>query len=460
MDKPADAPDRQEPGNWQPRQDPLVWAVFGVYLALAITYSYVMELGHGPDESDRHYPYVQWLAQEATLPPADPTVDCGALELHPPLYYLSLVPVYAVAHRYGDRVALRTLRWTSPFLILAALLLWFAVIRRACADQRYTSLFCLALTAWWPNLFVAAGCLNNDVGAILSSAVLLYLVSVGDLGRPGARAEGMRGLWTSPLGSAALAGGVIGLGALMKSSALTVCVPVLAVAVARQHGRLFYRDGYFWLRGLMAAATCIAVCGWWYLRNLELHGALVPIPQGYSLIPAHLTKLEALMGGLVGPVLLRAINGLWVSVFAGAVWFPEWTHPLVYWPLRALTAAGVIGVSVGLWRVCTGRAVFAPGQAKALVLSAAGFGAIYLATLWVAVFVHFGVHQGGRYLLPFLPGLTIPLGLGLKQLVPARLRAATAAALLAFLVALSFLAWYHMVTYWNPRVLEVSGPFG
>ena len=62
--------------------------------------------------------------------------------------------------------------------------------------------------------------------------------------------------------------------------------------------------------------------------------------------------------------------------------------------------------------------------------------------------------------MPFLPGLTIPLGLGLKQLVPARLRAATAAALLAFLMALSFLAWYHMVTYWNPRVLEVSGPFG
>jgi len=434
------------PEGWQCRRDPLVWLIFAVYLALAITYSYTMELGYGPDEPNRHFGYVQWLANEHSLPPADPNVDCGDLELHPPLYYLLLTPVYLATASFGNRVALRALRWTSPFLVLVSLLLWFAVIRRACANDRKTTLFAFSLTAWWPNLFVAAGTLNNDVGAILMSAGLLYIIYVGQ--------------WQSrSLGSAALWGALVGLGGLTKSSVLMTCMPVIGVALIWQHGKRFYTDSRFWTRALVAAAACIVVCGWWYLRNLQLHGALIPVPQGYCLIPPGLTKLEALRLGLVGPLLLRAVNGLWMSVFAGPVWFPDWSHPVVYGILRVLTVLGVIGVAIGIYRLLRGRAQFAPGQAAAIVLPAVGFGAIYLSAIWTATFIHAGVYQGGRYLLPFLPGLTIPFALGLRQVFPRSLQTALMVCVAVFFLLLNFLVWYHLITYWNPYVLSTGGRF-
>ncbi len=431
---------------WDPRRDRLLWAILIVYMGLAITHSYVMELGYGPDETSRHYPYIQWLATEHTLPPADPTEDCGPIELHPPLYYTALLPVYLAAKPFGDRAALRALRWTSPFLILATLLLWFPVIRRACGGRRKASLFAFALTAWWPNLFVAAGTFNNDVGTLLVSALLLYLVVI--------RQWDDRSLW-----SAGLWGLVIGIGALVKSSVLTVGMPVVAMAILWQHGRRCWADGRFWTRGLVAAGTCVASCGWWYLRNLELHGSFIPVPHGYCLIPHYLTKLEALMAGYVGPLFFRAVNGQWVSVFAGAVWFPDWTHGVVYTALRVLTVLGVLGVLIGIARLVRRVVRMGPEQTRALLLSCAGFGAIYLSCIWVSIFVHAGVYQGGRYLLPFLPGLTIPLTLGLRQICPRPLRGLLAIIVLLFLLGLSALTWYHLSTYWNPYVLSTSGRF-
>ena len=425
-------------GPWAPSRDPLFWIIVAAYFALAVTYSYVMELGYGPDETSRHYPYVEWLATERTLPPADPAVDCGALELHPPLYYALLTPVYLAAKPLGDRAALRALRWTSPFLVGACLLLWFAVIRRACANDRRTTLFAFALTAWWPNLHVDAGALNNDVGTLLVCAGSLYLIHVKQWGSRS---------WAS----AALWGALVGLGGLVKSSVLTMGVPVVAVALVWQHGRRFYADGRFWARGLLAATACAAICAWWYERNLELHGMLVPVPAGYAPEFFGMTRAEALH---------RAIDGLWQTVFAGAVWFPDWSHPVVYGALRVLTAAGVIGVAAGLCRLATKRTRCAEGQAAAIVLPAIGFGAMLLSCIWVTVFVHFGVHGGGRYLVPFLPGLTIPFALGLKQLVPRRLQSAMMVVVALFFLALNFLVWYHLITYWNPYVLSTAGRFG
>jgi hypothetical protein len=432
--------------GWMPRRDPALWAILAVYLALAITYSHLFALGYGPDETSRHYPYIQWLADKHVLPPSDPAVDCGPLELHPPLYYAVLLSVYLAAHPYGNVAALRALRWTSPFIILAALLLWFPVIRRACGGRRGPTLFAYALTAWWPNLFVTAGTFSNDAGALLLSALLLYLVAVRHWTDRGPR-------------SAALWGLVLGVGALMKSSALTVGIPVIAVVLIWQHGARCWRDGRFWTRALSAAAACAVTCGWWYVRNLGLYGELIPVPRGYCLIPAALTGLEALMAGMVGPLAMRAVNGLWVSAFAGAVWFPDWTHGVVYPTLRVLTALGVLGVLVGAVRLGRRGARLAPEQGRALVLTCAGFGAIYLSCIWVSVFAHAGVYQGGRYLLIVLPGLTVPLALGLREVCPRPMRGVLAALVLLLFLGLSALVWYHLTTYWNPYVLGTAGRF-
>lgn len=433
---------------WKPRRDPLVWAILGVYLALAVASSFIHELGFGADETSRHFPYVEWLYHERILPPNDPAVECGPLELHPPLYYALLTPLYGLMEPYGRRAALLALRLVSPPLVLVALILWFAVIRRACADDRRTSLAVLAVTAWWPNLFADASLLTNDVGTLVTLAALLYLVAVRHWER-------------RDLASAVIWGALVGVGGLVKTSVPVAGAPLIAVALAWQHGRRFYRDGRFWTRALLAAAACLAICGWWFARNLELYGSLTNITTalGFSPIPPGISNFEALLYGMVWPLALRAINGLWVSVFAGAVWFPDWSHSVVYTLLRLITVAGIIGVGVGVWRLATGRLRFAPGQAPAIILPAAGLGVLYLSDIYMSVFVHMGFYQGGRYLLPFLPGLTIPLVLGLRQLAPRGWRVPATAAVALLMLALNFLVWYHLITYWNPYVLRTAGPF-
>jgi hypothetical protein len=87
------------------------------------------------------------------------------------------------------------------------------------------------------------------------------------------------------------------------------------------------------------------------------------------------------------------------------------------------------------------------------------FGTMLLSDIYVTVFVHYGFHGGGRYLLIALPGLTIPFALGLKQLCPERWEKPMMVAVSLFFLCLNFLAWYHVVTYWNPYVLETAGRF-
>ncbi len=435
---PAIAPQCQQ---YRPLRDPAVWAILLVYLALAITYSYVMLLGRAPDEINRHYPYVRWLARTWDLPVEDPEVTGGNLELHPPLYYLLLTPVYLLVQHCDDMTAMRVLRWTSPFLLLAGLLLWMPIIYRACGGQRRTFLFVLALTAWWPNLFVDAGAVQNDVGAILASALLLYLVAIR--------------YWDDrSIRTAIFIGAVAGLAALMKASCIATSFGIIAVALLWQHGRRFYRDGDFWVRGLATLAAFSGVCGWWYIRNYELYGAFTPYPRGYSPIPEGVSHIEAIAWGLVWEPFFDAINGLWASVFAGMVWFPDSTHVVIYNLLRLVTLLATIGLVMALIRRRRGELSLPRERAVPLILACVGFGTIFLSALWMSVFGHKGVYQGGRYLLLLLPGLTLPLGLGLHELFRRLKSAIPYALVLAFLLALSAVALYHIWTYWNPIVQQ------
>ncbi len=421
------------------RPDRVVWGIVAVYMILAVTYSYVMLLGQAADETNRHYAYVRWLAETWQLPIDDPEVTHGNLELHPPLYYFLLTPVYLLAHSGGDAVAMRALRWTSPFIVLVGLLLWMQVIWRACGGRRRPFLLAFALTAWWPNLFVEASAITNDAGALTASALLLYLIAV-------------RWWDDRSLRSTSIYGVIAGLAALMKASTIPTSIVLIAVALVWQHGKRFYSKRDFWVRAGVAAAAFVVVCGWWYWRNIQMYGALTPFAVGYRGIPEGISNWQAISYGLAGPLALRAVNGLWASVFAGMVWFPDSTHMVIYTILRIITIAGIVGVIVGIIRMRAGEAKMAHGQAQALILASVGFATLWLASIWMATFVHMGWYQGGRYLLLALPGLTIPLALGLDQLFQRMRSSVPYGLILTFFIVLSPIAWYHIATFWNPQV--------
>ena len=427
-------------------RDPLILAILAVYLGLAFTYNFTMALGHAPDEPNRHYPYVKFLATHWRLPVGDPATEGGDLDIHPPLYYALLTPVYLIFHRWGDMAALRALRLTSPPLVLLALLLWLPVIARACGHRRGPTLFAFALTAWWPHLFVPAGALNNDVGVIVMSALLVYLIVVKDWEDRSWR-------------SAAMWGAVVGMATLMKTSALPPGLGVVGAALLWQHGRRWYADARFWQRLGAGVGVALAVCGWWLARNYQLYGELrpVPVPPFAVPIPAGVSLTEALATGLVGQLLIRAVSGLWASAWAQMVWFPPQAEPFVYGTLRVVTLLAMAGWVWGYvrWRQ---RKLSGEVLRPALVLPIIGFGLLLAMAVYIATFVHLGVFQGGRYLLPFLPALTVGLTLGLRVAIPPRLRLPLAVVCLLFFLALSPLAWWRLVTYWNPFVRGGGAP--
>ncbi|MEI6501879.1 MAG: hypothetical protein WCP21_12730 [Armatimonadota bacterium] len=430
----------ETPAPWQPLRDRAVWGILIVYLGLAITYNYSMALGFAPDEQSRHYPYVKFLANHWRLPVGDPVAEGGYLDIHPPLYYALLAPVYLAARGFGDLTALRALRLTSPPLIFLALLLWLPVLQRACGGKRGPTLFAFALTAWWPHLFVPAGALNNDVGLLVMSALLLYLVTVRH--------------WASrDYRSVALWGVVAGLGTLMKTSALPPGLLLMGVALAWQHGRRCYADPRFWGRLGTGVGVALLVCGSWLGRNYLLYGQLSYFP-GMSPIPEGVGKLEALFTGMVVPLVLRALNGLWASVWAQMGWFPPVTEPFVYGGLRLVTLLAVAGW-VGIAARCRKSKEECEEYLRpAFALPALGFGLLLAMAIYISTFIHMGVYQGGRYLLPYLPGFTGFLTLGLRSIIPPRARLPLAVLFLLLFLALSPLAWFRLLTYWNPLVLS------
>lgn len=70
--------------KWVPHKDPVIRFILALHLAYALAFSFVMELGHAPDELSRHYPYVRFLAHNWRLPVGDPGTEGGASRHSPP----------------------------------------------------------------------------------------------------------------------------------------------------------------------------------------------------------------------------------------------------------------------------------------------------------------------------------------------------------------------------------------
>jgi hypothetical protein len=426
----------QAPQVREPRRiDGPVAGIILVHLVFALVLSYAMALGYAPDEP-RHYAYVRWLAENHSFPPPDERLSGGAHSLHPPLYYTLMLPLYWAFHGLGDAAAMRAMRCVAPVFGALALWLLVPVVRQASGGRRGLMLFMLALIALWPQLSVCVAMVNNDAASVLMAAVLLNVMLVRR--------------WDQRRSTAAVWGAVLGLAALAKFSNFIAGAPAVAVALAVVHGKGFYRREEFWKAGFIAGISCLAVCGWWWYRNLLVYGAVNPYPA-VPVLPAGLSSLDAVLYGYAWRLFLRAVNGLWASTWPVIGWAPDVLMPLILAVLRALTALAVVGFGMWLWRMWRTR-----GQGQglpAVAVAAAAYGAMLLTLLYVATFKHAGTYQNGRYLMPFLAGLVSPLALAWREICPARARVAAGIAVLLFFVFLNGAAWYHLVTYWNPLVL-------
>lgn len=413
-------------------------AIAAVFVALAITYGLIIPLGFGPDEP-RHFQYLPLMVDAHQLPrvlEGDREVG-GAIALHPPLYYALLVPFYVPLREIaGLWWTQRLLRLLSPLFGLGVLWLVWQSCRRIFPDRPATAVLVPGLIAVWPHFLMDHSVINSDNGANLAGALVVYFLVTRD-----------RGPWTA---RDALVGGLLlGIGALMKGQLLLCLPPAMAVIMAWDHGRAFYRRGIFWRNAALAVAGLLLVAGWWYARNVMLYGSINYVAPGYRGLPEGLSLLDGLTTGIVQSLIATTFLGVFRSIWAQVGWFPEVAAGAIYVVLGALLAAAFIGWIIHLARA---RRDDEPpvGQPRNLLAMILPFLLIYGLIHLVVIFVHVGPHEGGRYAMFALPGFVVFLVAGWLRATPPRLRLPAAVAVLALFVLLNALSMYNIVTVLNP----------
>ncbi len=210
-----------------------------------------IDLSTGFDAAN-HLDYVLLLEREGRLP----RVAEHWSTYHPPLFYLATAALDGLAPWLGGETAQRVLRKLVPFAAgLGNVWLSQALARRLAPEEPGVWIHATAFAAVLPmNLYVAAYFSNEGLHAFLAGCALLAAVSLllADEVRPG------RLLLLSVL---------LGLALLTKFTALVVTAPLLAAVGARlvlDAGA----PGPLLARGALLVLPMLALCGWFYARNV------------------------------------------------------------------------------------------------------------------------------------------------------------------------------------------------
>ena len=202
-------------------------------------------------DARHHLAYVDFVREQH----AAPLASDGWSTFHPPLFYA----LAALAASLGPS-ALRVLPWIGG---LGSVFVAYALARRLRPDDGRVGFLAVVFAAVLPvNLYSAAYFTNETFHALLAGVALV--AGVDALLAP--RATARQVVWL---------GLSLGLAALAKFTALAL-VPValffLAVKlVAIERARPARASGLT----ALAAGACLAVCGWYYARNMWVFGTPV-----------------------------------------------------------------------------------------------------------------------------------------------------------------------------------------
>jgi len=347
---------------------------------------------------------------------------------HPPLYYLlaaaALSGVTAVVPFTGDwsfDQVVGFLRLFSALVVLPLPLIAYLVAGRLGAP-RPAAVTAAVLPLGVPQLTHVGASVNNDTLLVL----LLGLLTLPTL----AVARGDRS-WRT----AAVAGLLGGLALLTKGFALFV--PLWLAAV---YGLGVLR-GAGWrgmTAGALSVATAVAVGGWWWIRNLVVHGTVQP-------------------AGLPGPPAPEGFTpdvGFWLPFYVERLSHRFWIEPNIVPdgapPLHLLATLVVVMLCVAAFAGCR-RTGQSPADLTVVLAPLAGLGGIVTFGAWrvyARTGTPFAIH--GRYLYGAVVGIAVVGALGAFTLLGARSRRLPFVALAVVVVVQATAAGLALVTYWGP----------
>ena len=434
-------------------------------LVLGIFYNSTLLLAHDVDEA-RHMNYIKLLLDEQKLPYIISTQPyeeyAGAHAFHPPLYYLVLLPFYAVLRGLPGDMAWHIVRGLSFLICLAGLPMIYQIAQRVGGslwsqlkgdneDQQAATIFArlaVAQVALIPMFGMTANMINNDSACFLAVTLFVWLLVVK---YPEDRS----------LKSALILGIVWGLGCLTKSTALLCNGVAFFIYLLMQEGRGVLVSARAWQRLGLAVAGVVVIAGWWHVRSFQLYGSFMPLPP--SMPTPYLPSPE--QGKLVMmmhdnfPFLFSFANwSMFTTLWSQKDWLPMPVRYPIYWLLALYTGVALIGLGIRWFKhkkadkpvaleAGTSQLV---AKRMALWTTSVMFAVNWFTVLQVALFWHWGWADGGRYLLPSFCGLSLLLAYGWGSLLkPSGLKAVTALWIVAML-AVNVTALYWLITYLNP----------
>jgi hypothetical protein len=444
----------QNLGSW--RNDRVFWLILGIAFLLGLIYNFVIMPGYGPDEH-RHFNYVKLLIEEHRLPfqLPDGSEYHGAHTYHPPLYYIFLIPFYLIGRFLPGDAIWHVMRLGSLFLCLAALVLAYDIALRALNGSRQAARLATATLALLPIFGMTTGIINNDSATLLACILFLWLL----LRHPLVRGQSDSG-WRSTV----ILGIVFGLGALCKASVLPADTAALLTALWLGRKRntlpvmtqLRYACIVFFIAGVIAAP--------WYLRNHAMYGSFQPIPQGYTnpaLPDPSMGMLTMMMHDNFPPLFIIANRGIFITQWSQKDWIPETLRTPIYSIFLfycCIAAIGIMLAAARRWRARHGNAGHTDttelqkesASRTEGIIALVPYAVMWILCLQIALFVHWGQAEGGRYLLPTLAGFVIWLAAGWHKLIGEKRLTIVLATWGTGLLSLNILAIYWLLSYLNP----------
>lgn len=260
----------------------LLFCMFAVAAAVRINNAFLYPGIRGYD-GFAHFVYVWFLSETGRVPLA----TTGWSFFHPPLYYALMAAMWKGLAGVDALVRLNIATVVMSLLTLTHAAVSYAIVRRCFPEDRVVRLLAPGLMLFLPVHIYSAPFLGNEgLNAVLCSLSLWAVLRT---------LERNSFFWAVTLGVC------LGLAMLTKFSSLAVVAGALGALGARCLVRgNWKRDGTLLA---VAASTMLVVCGWYYVRNIQVYGTPFKLSRDEFMVQ-HVERIQTKGARGIGEYLL------------------------------------------------------------------------------------------------------------------------------------------------------------